>query len=116
MLYFCSCATIFTGTSDHLYFKSSPDSATVTKNGNVLCKTPCDIKMKRSLNSTEVEIAKPGYESKIISLDKTFNAVSVVNLLSVVGWAIDLATGAVNKYDQKVYNVELSKAKTASTN
>lgn len=67
--------------------------------------------MKRSLNSTEVELAKKGYQSKVVTLDKGFNAVSIINLFSIVSWAIDLATGAVSKYDQKTYNIELTPAR-----
>jgi hypothetical protein len=48
------------------------------------------------------EEKKEGYESKVVTLDKAFNAVSIINLFSIVSWAIDLATGSVNKYDQKV--------------
>jgi len=106
-----SCATIFTGTKDRIYFKSNVPGATVSLNDNELCKTPCDTKIKRRLGTTMVEVKADGYEPKLIELDKQFNIVSVINLTNLIGWGIDLATGSVMSYDQKVYKVELTKTK-----
>jgi PEGA domain len=111
-----SCATILSGTRDRIYFKTNVEGATVAKDGNDLCQTPCSVKIKRKLSGADVEIRKEGYESKVVSLETNFNALSVINLLSVVGWAVDLVSGAVVHYEHKTYNVELSKAKTASSN
>jgi hypothetical protein len=106
-----SCATIFTGTHDQIYFKSNVEGATVSKDGNTLCKTPCSVSMKRSLNSVSVEVAKDGYESKVVTLEKGFNAVSIINLFNIVFWGIDLATGSASKYDRKSYDIQLDPKK-----
>ena len=110
-MFMTSCATIFTGTKDRIYFKSNVPGATVSLNDNELCKTPCDTKIKRKLGTTMVEVKADGYEPKLVELDKQFNIVSIINLFEVVAWAIDLATGSVMSYDQKVYKVELTKSK-----
>lgn len=111
-----SCATILTGTRDRVYFKSNVEGAAVTKDGNLLGKTPCSAKIKRKLNGADIEISKEGYETKMLSLETSFNAVSVINLLSWVGWGIDLLSGAIVRYDPRTYNIELSKTKTTAGN
>jgi hypothetical protein len=35
--------------------------------------------------------------------------VSILNLGNILGWGIDIVTGAVFKYDRKAYDIELTK-------
>ena len=56
-----------------------------------------------------VEFKLKDYETRIITLSKSFNIVSVLNLADVIGWGIDALTGSIMKYDQKLYNIELDK-------
>ena len=104
-----SCATIFTGTKDTISFDSNIPKTKVMINGMERCQTPCQTKVKRTLGTETVTFVSNGYQAKTIELDSKFNGVSIINLASILGWGIDLATGAVNKYDQKIYNVELEK-------
>lgn len=104
-----SCATIFTGTKDRITFNSTPAGATIYKDGVEQCKTPCTIRVKRSISDTDIEYKLDGYETRLISLDKEFNIVSVINLGNLLGWGIDALSGAVMKYDKKVYDITLSK-------
>ncbi len=104
-----SCATIFTGTKDRITFNSTPAGATIYKDGVEQCKTPCTLKVKRSLSDTDIEYKLDGYETRLITLDKEFNVVSVINLGNLLGWGIDALSGAVMKYDRKVYDITLSK-------
>lgn len=106
---FSGCATIFTGTRDTLHFDTEPQGAVVYKDGLKLCTTPCDVSMKRSLNSQYVTFKMDGYRTRMIMLDQEFNVVSVINLGSLIGWAIDAATGAIMKYGLKSYDVPLAK-------
>ena len=46
----------------------------------------------------------------MLYIDKTFNAISVINLCDVLGWAIDAATGAITKPEFKFYEIEFEKA------
>ncbi len=108
------CATIFTGTKDRITFTSSPSGATIYKDGVEICTTPCNYRVKRSLNDTEVEFKLDGYESRLITLDKEFNLVSIINLGNLFGWGIDALSGAVMKYDRKSYDIKLSPEKSAS--
>jgi len=104
-----SCATIFTGTKDRITFNSTPTGATIYKDGVEQCKTPCTIRVKRSLGDTDIEYKLDGYETRLITLDKEFNIVSVLNLGNLLGWGIDALSGAVMKYDKKTYDITLSK-------
>ncbi len=101
------CATLFTGTTDIISLNSNPAGAIVYKDGLELCRTPCRIPVKRSLNTTEIEFKLDGYENRIFTLDKEFNVVSVVNLGCLFGWAIDAATGSLMKYSRRSYDLEM---------
>ena len=106
-----SCATVFTGTKDRISFKTTPPGATIFINGVEQCKSPCSVNVSRKISDKDVEIKLDGYETKIITLDKEFNVVSILNLANILFWAIDAVTGAVMKYDKKAYDIELSKNK-----
>lgn len=108
------CATIFTGTKDRIAFSFTPSGATIYKDGIEICTTPCNYKIKRSLNDTDVEFKLDGYETRLITLDKEFNLVSIINLGNLLGWGIDALSGAVMKYDRKSYDLKLTKEKSAS--
>jgi hypothetical protein len=108
------CATIFTGTKDRIAFTSTPSGATIYKDGVEICTTPCNYKVKRSLNDTEVEFKLDGYETRLITLDKEFNLGSTINLGNLFGWGIDALSGAVMKYDRKAYDIKLTQEKSAS--
>ena len=106
-----SCATIFTGTKDVIHFDSNPQGAKVHLDGLEVCKTPCTTLVKRSLSEKLAEIKLDGYETRVITLDRKFNAVSIINLRCLLGWGIDAATGAIMKYNRKGYDIELEKDK-----
>lgn len=111
-----SCATIFTGTKDRITFNSTPEGATIYIDGVEQCKTPCTMQVKRSISDTDVEFKLGGYETRLITLSKEFNVVSVINLGNLLGWAIDAATGSVMKYDRKSYDITLESKKTSMIN
>ena len=108
------CATIFTGTKDRIYFSSTPSGATIFKDGVEICTTPCNYRIKRSLSDTEVEFKLDGYETRLVTLDKELNLVSIINLGNLFGWGIDVLSGAVMKYDRKAYDLKLTQEKSSS--
>lgn len=113
VLFFSSCATLFTGTKDRINFTSNPEGATIYIDGIEQCKTPCTLNVKRSLGDTDIEIKLEGYETKLITLSKEFNVISVLNLGNLIGWGIDALTGSVMKYDRKAYDIELDNKTTS---
>lgn len=104
-----SCATIITGTKDKITFNSTPDGAKVMHKGVEKCTTPCTAEIPRSLGKQMVTFEKEGFNSKEVKLTKTFNPVTLVNILlgGVIGLGIDTATGSITKYSPKEYKVEL---------
>lgn len=110
MLSLTSCATIFTGSTSKIHFDSNVKGATIEMDGLEIGKTPYVTKVKKSYDGI-ITIKADGYEDKRFSLQKSFNGVSVLNLTNLLGWGIDFATGAINKFDRKGYTVELKKEK-----
>ena len=108
-----SCATLFTGTEDRITFNSTPSGATIYIDGVEQCKTPCSIKVNRSINDTDVEFKLDGYETRLITLSKELNVVSIINLGNLFGWAIDALSGALMKYDRKTYEITLEDKRTS---
>lgn len=117
-----SCATMFTGTKDTIRFNSDPQGARVLIDGYDVGKTPCEARVKRSLNSKEVIYKLKGYETKTFELSTSFNAVSLLGtpllllyiVPGIVSFGIDLATGSIVRYDRKYYEIELEKKETVS--
>jgi hypothetical protein len=104
-----SCASIITGTKDKISFTSNPEGAKVLHKGVEKCITPCTAEIPRSLSKQTVIFEKEGFTNKEIKLTKSFNAVSLLNILlgGVIGVGIDAATGSLTKYSPKEYAVEL---------
>ena len=110
ILFSSGCATLLTGTKDTIAFDSTPQCAIVYKDGQELCKTPCRMPIKRSINSSEIEFRLDGYEPRFFTLEKEMNFVSVLNLGNLFGWAVDAATGSVVKYSKKSYDLTMKSA------
>jgi len=72
--------------------------------------------VKRSINDTNVEFKLDGYETRLITLSKEFNVVSIINLGNLLGWGIDALSGAVMKYDRKTYDITWDNKKTSMIN
>ena len=103
-----SCGTLFTGTTETISFNSEPEKAEIQFDGFTVGKTPYTMEVKKSFNGI-VSMKKDGYETEQFKLQKSFNGVSILNLTNLLGWAVDFATGALNKFDRKGYQIELEK-------
>lgn len=104
-----SCATIFTGTKDSITFTTTPEGAKVIHRGVEKCLTPCTAEIPRGLGKQMVMFQKEGFETKEVKLTKTFNPVTLLNILlgGAIGVGIDAATGSLTKYSPKSYTVDL---------
>ena len=116
MILMTSCATIFTGTKDRITFTSDPSGATIFIDGIEQGVTPLTMKVKRNINDTDVEFKLDGYETRLITLSKEFNLVSIINLGNLFGWDIDAVSGAVMKYDRNSYDITLDNKRTTMIN
>ena len=106
LLIWTSCATIFTGTSETILFDSNVNGASVEMDGVEVGTTPHTMKVKKSFDGI-MSMSADGDNSSSFSLQKSFNGVAILNLTNILGWGIDLATGAINKFDQKGYTITL---------
>lgn len=101
-----SCATIFKGSQKTIYINSNP-GAKLTINGVDYGQTGKDVKIKRKLKRTIVEISKEGYQTETFKLEKSFASVSLLNIIGLYGFVVDIATGAIAQYDTHYYDIDL---------
>ena len=103
-----SCASLISGTSQDIYINSNPEGATIYDGGLKVGRTPATITIKKSgLGDKEITLTLEGYERRTFVLRKSFDAVAILNLAGVIGWAVDFATGAIMKYDRTNYDIDL---------
>lgn len=110
MLSISACATIFNGTRAKVWLsgnvKEPVDIIADNKHyENVVL--PAKIKVKRGFKDSEVTVSSPNYESGRLTIGKKFNGTYIANILVPIGFAIDAATGAMMKPEQKNYYVDL---------
>lgn len=108
-----SCATIFKGTTQTVQIISNPPAASIEVDGVKTGVTPMAVTLKKGFAGQTVSLKLDGYETKTFQPQTAFDAVSVVNFLFIPGFIVDAATGAMMKYDPKVYEftLEAKKAK-----
>jgi hypothetical protein len=103
-----SCASLISGTSQDIYINSNPEGATIFDGGLKVGRTPATITIKKSgLGDKEITLTLEGYERRTFVLRKSFDAVAILNLAGILGWAVDFATGAIMKYDRTNYDIDL---------
>ena len=91
-----SCATVFCGSKAKVTFDSDiAEKATLTIDGRKYTNVtfPYTTKIRRGFDETVVKAESPAYTTETVIINKSFNAVSVINLLNILGWGIDAATG-----------------------
>src|SRR5262245_57659387 len=93
------CATIFSGTSQSLQVSSEPSGARVFVNGSLAGNTPTMITMKKGEPVTIVG-QYPGLPDATVVVGKQVDAMAVLNLFDLLGWLIDMSTGAMWKFDR----------------
>jgi len=103
-----SCASLISGTKQDIYINSNPEGATIFDGGLKVGRTPATITIKKSgLGDKEITLTLEGYERRTFVLRKSFDAVAILNLAGILGWAVDFATGAIMKYDRTNYDIDL---------
>ena len=113
-----SCATIFCGSKTRVTFNSDiQERATLTIDGvkHTNVTFPYTTKIRRGFDETIVKAEAPSYLTETIIINKNFNAVAVLNLLDVLAWGIDAATGAMMKPEFKFYDIDFRPKETTST-
>lgn len=105
------CATIFSSSDQAVSFSSNPQGAEVLVDGVPIGVTPMTTRFDRNTFATRViTIRRAGAEPTRFFLQKTLNAVAILNLTSLLSWVTDAATGALIEYSPGAYHVELRPA------
>lgn len=104
------CASMMSGTTQPITFKSSPNDVTVTVNGQALGKTPTIVTIKRKQDSV-VEFSKEGYTKQTMKMNTKMNGWVLANaifcLSCVFSTTTDYSSGAAYEYAPNSYFITL---------
>lgn len=99
------CGTITQGTSQNITITSSPPGGhcQLTRKGELVAtldRTPGTVKVDKTKNDILLTCNLPGYQDASANLESGYGAGTFGNIIlgGVIGWGIDSATGADNKY------------------
>jgi hypothetical protein len=99
------CGTITQGTSQNITITSNPSGAhcDLTRKGEhvaTLDQTPGTVKVDKTKNDILLTCKLAGYQDASTNLESGYGAGTFGNIIlgGVIGWGIDSATGADNKY------------------
>lgn len=102
-----ACSLILEGTSQQLTLATNPPAAAceLTREGRVVGQvnpTPGGLMLKKSKHDIQVVCKKEGYQDSTAYLDSGVEGATFGNILAggFVGWAVDSAAGADNKYPE----------------
>lgn len=109
--FFSGCATIISGSNKNITITSEPQEAKVYINGGYRGKTPVQLSLKTNKDYS-IRISKKGYDEGTAIINRSFNAMAILNLTSPLCWAIDVVTGALWTFDDDHVTVHLSKKET----
>ena len=110
-----SCGTLFTPSKQPITFMGMPETRIYNngkKLGEIAESGTTTIKVRKELSDKILIAKKDGYKNTPITLDATFNPVSIINFTNILAWAIDLGTGKCCKWDTDVVEIEMEKSKT----
>ncbi|HTH17131.1 MAG TPA: hypothetical protein VL974_10790 [Magnetospirillum sp.] len=108
------CSSVIEGRSQTIAFNTNPVGATciLTRNGLTIgnVQTPGGIVIEKTKHNIQVVCSKEGYEDSTAMLKSGVAGATFGNIIlgGVVGWAVDSASGADNKYDD-IVNVTLNR-------
>ena len=104
-----ACATVVGGTTQEVFIESEPTGATckvdrLGANVGVVNPTPGRVNVSRSKETMIVSCNRDGYEQSNEVLVSSFTGATVGNILlgGVVGIVVDAASGANNKYPDRI--------------
>lgn len=110
-----ACSSIIEGTSQELIINTSPEGAdcALQREGQIIGRvnpTPGGITVKKSKHDITVICTKKGYEKATYFNKSDVAGATVGNIIlgGGIGWAIDSANGADNKYTTPM-NISMSK-------
>lgn len=102
------CATIFSGTSEDITFRSDPENAQVYLNGALRGTTPLTLSLKRKGNYV-VSMTLAGYQTQTDHLRKGIAPWFFGNILigGLVGVFVDIFSGAITDLEPDEFSMTL---------
>lgn len=107
------CATLFGDKDKHIRVESNPPGANVFLNGMPYGKTPTVVTITNMLGSNLLTFRMDGYDEISRPVMTSIQPIAFLNLVNIVCWGIDFATGNIYRLDNKMIMVDLDK-KTAT--
>jgi hypothetical protein len=107
VLLLSACGTLFSGTSDNVAFNSTPSGAKIEINGVSVGRTPTVVNLHRQMSPPQIMVKLDGYETKSLAVQNSFNMTTLWDIFLFPTFIVDLATGALMKFDPLNYNIEL---------
>lgn len=115
VLFLSACSSIVEGTSQEIVVNTTPEGANCAfeREGQVIGRvspTPGALTVKKTKHDMTITCKKAGYETATYFNKSDVAGATVGNILlgGGIGWAIDSASGADNKYETPV-NITLNK-------
>ncbi len=104
------CASMISGSTQPVTFKSSPDDVAVSINGEALGKTPTILVLKRQKDNV-VEFSKAGFQKQTLKMETKMNGWVLANIIfcfsCLFSTTTDYSTGAAYEYAPDQYFVSL---------
>ncbi len=100
------CGTLFTGSTEMVNINSTPNKAKVHVNGGYMGTTPVTLSLQKDRDYI-ILVKKEGYEDATATLTRRFNATSILNLISILCWVVDVVTGGLWKFERNNITVDL---------
>ncbi len=113
------CATIIDGSTQDVAVRSTPASAQVFDNGQLLGQTPINVTLDRG-RTHNIQLKLPGYEPATVYLSQDINPATWINAVGALflfapglaGLGIDYITGAFYELTPGQVNAQLQQAGT----
>lgn len=111
LLSLASCGTIFTSSKQDITF-TGEYGVRIYDKGKKIAEINDDgvgtAKVRKKLSSKTLIAKKEGYNDQPLQLEATFNPISVLNLLNIIAWGVDLGTGKCCKWADEIIEVQMT--------
>jgi hypothetical protein len=104
------CATVFTGSSDHIAFDSNVPRVRLTLDGEYKGELPLTLEVFRKAEGGRflARFERAGYQPQELELQREFNLVALLDVpIFIVGFPVDIMTGSIMKFEPTSYHVHM---------
>lgn len=86
------CASLIHGSHQTIPISTDPVGTSLQVGGEQYI-SPVDASLARNRNY-QIVASKPGYQTQTVEIDSSFSAVTFIDLIFIIPWAVDLVDGA----------------------